>query len=384
MLTMLIFLGVLSALVLIHEAGHYLAARWFGVKADEFGYGFPPRLVGFVKDQGVWKRVGRDDDRVYASTIWSLNWLPLGGFVRIKGEQGDVQGDADSFHAKPIWQRIIILAAGVAMNWILAIMLFTVVFIGGTRAVLEDIPPYARVEARAIEMTQVLDDSPAEKAGLKAGDRVVSIHGQIPTGFEDARRLIAEQKEASFSMEIERQGERKRLTLTPVFDERLGHPVIGVGLADVGRVSFSPPQAFRAAVRSTWGYSKAILGTFGDVVRNLVVNKTVNQDLAGPIGIAVMTGKVAEQGMMPLFQFAAILSINLAIINILPIPALDGGRIAFLFIEKIRRRPMRRALEAAIHNGAFVLLLLLMALVTAHDVSRYGGAIIRSVKDWVG
>src|SRR5882762_7704845 len=120
MLTLLIFLVILSVLVLIHEAGHYFAARLFGVKAEEFGYGLPPRVFGFVKVGKKWKRVSANDKKEYENTIWSLNWLPIGGFVRIKGEQGEGEHDHDSFHIKPIWQRIAILAAGVTMNWVLA------------------------------------------------------------------------------------------------------------------------------------------------------------------------------------------------------------------------------------------------------------------------
>jgi regulator of sigma E protease len=144
-MSLFLFLLVLSVLVLIHEAGHYLAARLFGVKADEFGYGFPPRLIGFVKDGKKWKRVSGQDTKVYKNTIWSINWLPLGGFVKIKGETEQGLNDTDSIHAKPVWQRLAIIAAGVFMNWVLAVVIFTGIYAIGTRLILDQDVAGARV-----------------------------------------------------------------------------------------------------------------------------------------------------------------------------------------------------------------------------------------------
>jgi regulator of sigma E protease len=165
---------------------------------------------------------------------------------------------------------------------------------------------------------------------------------------------------------------------------QLGRAGLGIGLVDIGTVSLSPGQAIKGAVMTTAVYTKQILWTFGGLIKNLVALKPVGQDLSGPVGIAVMTGKVASEGIMPLLQFAAVLSINLAVINILPIPALDGGRVLFLLVEKIRRRAMSRTLEAAIHNIAFLLLISLTLLVTVRDVSRYGHAIVGGLKGLVG
>lgn len=383
-MSLILFLLVLSVLVLIHEAGHYLTARLFGVKADEFGYGFPPRLIGWVKERGKWKRVGRKDQAKYQNTIWSINWLPLGGFVRIKGEQPGEEEGRDSFHNVAIWKRTIILAAGVSMNWLLAFVLFATVFMSGTQAVLEDLPVGARVTDRAIRITQVLSGAPGEQAGLRANDVVVSVAGRVPESYDIARQEIFAQGEKTFPMVIERDGRQMTFQVTPAFVKEADRIALGIGLADVGRVSFSPPQAIKAAALTTFGYTKAILFTFGDLVKDLFAWRAPAQDLSGPVGIAVLTGQIAQQGIIPLLQFAAILSINLAVVNFLPIPALDGGRVLFLAIEKLRRRAMSRTLEAAIHNIAFLILISLILIVTFRDVSKYGGVILGGLKGLVG
>ncbi len=378
-MALIYFLLVLSVLVLIHEAGHYVAARIFGVKADEFGYGFPPRLIGFVKEAGRWIRVGRKDEKKYTNTIWSINWLPLGGFVRIKGEQPGEESGADSFHNKPIWQRVIILAAGVFMNWVLATILFAVVFSIGTTTALEDLPAGARIQDHSIRITQIVSGSPADQAGLQSDDAVVLIDGKQPQNSDETRNLIAQKGENAFPITILRNHEQKVLMVTPAFLKEANKVALGIGISDVGRVSFSPPQAMRAAVLTTIGYTKAIVLTFGELIRDAVARRPLSQDLSGPVGIAVMTGQIAQQGIIPLLQFAAVLSINLAVVNFLPIPALDGGRVLFLALEKLRRKPMSRTLEATIHNVAFVLLLLLVAVISARDLSKYGGTILHGV-----
>lgn len=385
MLAILMFLAVLSVLVLIHELGHFLAARIFGVKAEEFGYGFPPRLLGFVKDQGKWKRVSGKDENVYPNTIWSINWLPLGGFVRIKGEgTDDKYQDTDSFQHKPIWKRSVILAAGVAMNWLLAYLIFITIFLAGAPSVLEDVPPGATIQDRSIRITNVMAGLPADKAALQAGDQIVSVAGIVPTTYEDARELISKQGLMPFDIKYLRDGDEKTATLNPMEIKELGRPGIGVALADVGIVRFRVDQAFWYAGVATYAYTKDVVTAFGTMLRDIVLLRGVQQDVSGPVGIAVMTGQVAKQGIVPLLQFAAILSINLAVVNFLPIPALDGGRVFFLVIEKIRRKPVGRKLEAGIHQAAFIALIILILLITLRDLGRYGGTILGGIKGLVG
>jgi regulator of sigma E protease len=383
-MSVILFLLVLSVLVLIHEAGHYFAARIFGVKADEFGYGFPPRLIGYVKDKGKWKKVGRNDRTVYKNTIWSINWLPLGGFVKIKGETTDGMNDPDSIHAKPIWQRLLIIAAGVGMNWVLAVVLFMGVFLAGTTVMLDGVPKEAIITDRQVIVTQIVPGSPAEQAGIIPGDILRRVEGKVPQSWEDARNVIQSRGTDPVEIEYEHEGAVLIASVIPVQLKELNRPGVGLGMGDVGHVKFTFVSAFTSAVQATWTLTKTILFTFAEIVHDLFVKRAVTQEVSGPVGIAVMTGKIAKQGFVPLLQFAAMLSVNLAVINFLPIPALDGGRAMFLILEAIRRKPISRTLEIGIHNVAFVLLITLILLVTAHDVSKYGGAIMGGVRGIFG
>ena len=382
MLTLLTFLVVLSVLVLIHELGHFLAARFFGVKAEEFGVGFPPRAIGFVKDKGKWKRVGANDTKEYANTIWSINWLPLGGFVRMKGEEGTAM-EQDSFNAKTKRARGVILAAGVIMNWLLACVILTAGLIVGIRGDLSGLPPQALVRDRAVEFVNVLPESAASEADIRLGDHLLRVDGREITNVEQAQTVIKEQAEQhdQLQVEIRRKDVVKTVQVTPKTIESLGRKGIGVAMADTGKISFPWYRAIPEGVALTARYTWMIVVGFFDLIRNIVVGKSVGADVSGPVGIAVMTGKIAEQGLWPLLSFAALLSLNLAVINFLPIPALDGGRFLFLAIEAIRGRKASLKLEAAIHRVGFLFLIGLVLLVTLRDLRQYGGVILNGIKN---
>jgi regulator of sigma E protease len=385
MLTLLIFLVILSVLVLIHEAGHYFAARLFGVKAEEFGYGLPPRVFGFVKVGKHWKRVSGSDKREYANTVWSLNWLPIGGFVRIKGESGEAEHDADSFHVKPIWQRILILSAGVLMNWLLAAVLFSIGLMIGSPAVLDDLPPGATISKPQVTIIDTLPNSPAAKAGIQSGDVVVRVGAEDAKTLEQTRQLIADQQTRPFTLQLRRENKDLYVNVTSVYLAEAQRTGIGIGLVDTGTVRYPFLKAIQGGFILTVDYSKAVILTFvelfGDLFRGSA--KTASQ-VTGPIGIAVTTGHIAKQGIMALIQFTAILSINLAVVNFLPIPALDGGRAAFLIVEGLRKKAMNRQTEALIHNISFLILIGLILLVTIRDVGRYGGVIVSGLKGLIG
>lgn len=385
-MTILLFFVVLSVLVLFHECGHYLMARFFGVKAEEFGLGFPPRALGFVKEGGRWRRVKRADRASYPTTIWSLNWLPLGGFVRLKGEQEAESKDADSFASKPAYARAWILVAGVLMNWFLAFLIFFVGFIVGVPTDLDALPKGAHVRDPRVEITQVLDGSPAAQAGLRGGDRVVRIGGRSITTAEEARTALSEQSQSQtmFQISIVREGSPLDMEARPTYLEALKRSGIGVGLADVGVVRLPLLRAFPQAAQTTYAFTKLIVQGFWHVIRSLVVERDTSTQLSGPVGIAVMTGKVAAQGIWPLLQFAAILSINLAVVNLLPIPALDGGRLVFVFLEMIRRKKRSLAWEARLHQFGFLLLLTLILLITVRDVGVYGAPVWQAIRQKVG
>jgi regulator of sigma E protease len=378
------FLLVLSALVIFHEFGHFFAARIFGIKAEEFGFGFPPRMIGIVKDGKRWKVIGASDTKEYKNTIWSLNWLPLGGFVRIKGEQEDHAHDSDSILMKPIWQRIIVLGAGVFMNWVLATLLFAAIFIAGTPTYLDGLPSGAHVADRSIVVTKVLPNSPAATAGIQLGDKILQLNGATSKDAESVSGGIGAAGTSAITLLITHDGTQKTVTVTPTFIQDVGRTAVGIGLADVGTVSLPPLTAVKDGALMTVTLTKEIVLALGGMLGDLFVHHQVPQEVSGPVGIAVMAGDVAKQGIAPFLQFAGILSVNLAVINLLPIPALDGGRILFLLIEAIRRKPMKRSLEVGIYNIAFLLLIVLVLLVTARDLSRYGGQIIGGAKSLVG
>ncbi len=370
-MSILIFILALSVLVLIHELGHFLVARLFKVKADEFGIGFPPRIFGFVRDEkGKWKRVSGSDEQTYKNTIWSFNWLPLGGFVRIKGEQDYGTTDEDSLNAKPIWQRLLIISAGVVMNWVLAVFLFTAVYAMGTSVALEDVPAGFATSQAVIQVMEVVPGSPAERSGLHIGDRIVDANSIVPKDAAAFREQIRLQGEQPMKITLEDDTSKREVTVTPAMIGDINRLGLGVALADVAHVSFPLPQAFWLGITTTAKLSVLITKAFGGIITDLVVRQKVAQDVSGPIGIVVMSGQVVRQGVAPFLQFLGMLSVNLAVINFLPIPALDGGRALFLIIEKIRRKPMNRKLESKIHGIAFLLLIGLILLVSVQDIFR--------------
>lgn len=386
MVTILLFLVLLSVLVVFHECGHYLMARFFGVKAEEFGIGFPPRAIGFVRDGRRWKHVSKTDTKNYASTIWSFNWLPLGGFVRLKGEQDSKPGDTDSFASKPAFARAWILLAGVLMNWVFAILVFTIGFGVGVPTNLDGVPSDAYVRDQHVEITQVLEGSPAARAGMRAGDRMLQVQDQGAVQADQVRKNLSEQSAAqsTFTLHIQRAEQTLDLIVEPVYMEALKRKGIGVGLADIGTVRLPIHRAIVQGISTTYLFTKMIVLGFWQVIYNLVVHRDTSVQLSGPVGIAVMTGAIAEQGFWALAQFAALLSINLAVVNLLPIPALDGGRLVFVFLEVIRRTRKTLAWEARAHQIGFVLLLSLIVLVTARDISVYGAPFWQVIKNKIG
>lgn len=354
MLTILLFLLVLSVLVFVHEAGHFFAARMMGIAVEEFGFGFPPRAFGI-------KRGG---------TIYSINWIPLGGFVRLKGETGGVKAP-DSFASQALWKRLVVLVAGVAMNVALAIVLLSIGFaVGVPQEVGGGLPSGARVRDHAVRVQAVLPDTPAVTGGVEVGDTLRTVEGVAVESMEGFRKQIAGRQGRSTVIEIERNAERRVVTVTPEVLAETNAPGIGVGLVETGIVSYPWYLAPVAGARATFSYMGAIFGAFGDLLGTLLRTGRPSADVAGPVGIAVLTGAVAKLGILYLLQFVALLSLNLAVVNVLPIPALDGGRVLFLFMERIRGRAVSFAIEDRIHQIGFVLLLLLVAVVTFHDIGR--------------
>ncbi len=358
LLTILAFIAILLALVLVHEWGHFFAARRLGIGVEEFGFGFPPRAACLVR----------------GGVRYSLNWLPLGGFVRLKGEQGG-NTDPDSFGAQSAWCRAVVLLAGVSMNVVLAFLLLTIGFASGVPSVVED-ADLAVARDVFVQVTDVAPGSPAAAAGIVVGDRVLQLDSQRISTTSDVQDYVRQHAGVPVAVTVGKHGEQRTISVTPqVLAESNGRAVMGVSLLRTGLIRYPWYQAAWRAAGATLRLTWEIIRAFGLLVYNLVVQRQVPADLAGPVGIAVLTGEVVSLGWTYILQFAALLSLNLAIINVLPFPALDGGRLLFVAIEKLRGSPVDSRTEALVHNIGFTFLMLLVLAVTYHDFAQLGGSL---------
>ena len=375
MITLIAFIVILSLLVFVHEWGHFFVARRNGIKALEFGFGFPPRAVGIYKDEnGKWKTVWGSKDIEAPKTIYSINWIPLGGFVNIKGEAGD-NFDPDSFPTKKIWQRFTVLVAGVTMNMVLAMVLLCIGFAIGLPQEIDSTNQMYQVKPAILQVIMIDSGSPAAQAGLKLGDNILTINNITPATVEDAQNLIKTSGDQKVNMVIKRHDQEQTLQIETKYDEQTKTKRIGIALSKVGIVAYPWYLAIPKGIKATVFITRDILAAFYDLLHRLFIGKSISADVAGPVGIAVLTGQVVDLGWSYILQFVALLSINLAIINILPFPALDGGRILFLIIEKIRRKPANQKIEAIVHGVGFALLMLLIAFVTYKDIARLSGGL---------
>lgn len=373
--TIIIFILVLSLLVFVHEFGHFWTARRFGVKAEEFGFGFPPRAFGVYKNKdGKWKKViGRKQVEDAGDTIYSVNWIPLGGFVKIKGEEGDSESDSDSFANKKIWKRTLILSAGVIMNIVLAVFLFSIGSMTGIpKAITDDIGDRAIVSDKKLQVVEVIPGSPAEEADLRMADVIVSINGQEFENISQMQEFVDEHGDEELSYEIRRGKEMLTFSIEPEPLEDSDREGVGVALAATGLVKYPFFTAIWEGVKTTGFLIVGIIVALAGLIKSLIIGDGgAAQQVAGPVGIAALTGQVADMGFAYLMQFVALLSINLAIINFLPFPALDGGRVLFLAIEKIKGRAVKKETEALFHNIGFILLLLLILVITFQDITNF-------------
>jgi len=383
MSSLLIFVIILGVIIFVHELGHFVAAKSSGMRIDEFGFGFPPRLWGI-------KRGG---------TTYSLNWIPLGGFVKIKGENGEEAWESDSFASKSMPRRIMVILAGVSMNIILAFVLFTGGYLIGVPQAVDVPPAGAIVSDTSLQIGVVLHGSPAEKAGLQTGDIIGGIYSPSPYTSPITGKSIDESKVTSavlkdfiingpgypFGLSYARGhvDPKCKMDCYPLTAEKIiagplaetGTRGIGVELIDVGTVRFpwylAPVRGAQATAYMLW----AIVVSFYGLLAGLFTGRGLSADVSGPIGIAVVTGQAVQFGFAYLVEFMALLSLNLAVVNAVPFPALDGGRFLFLVIEAVRRRPVSRRLEGIVHQIGFAVLMLLVVAVTYRDLVRYSGAI---------
>ncbi len=362
-MTIIVFIIVLVALIVVHELGHFFAAKWSGMKVEEFGIGYPPRALTFATKNG---------------TAYTLNWLPFGGFVKIKGEDAEA-GGADSFVSKPHYQQALVILAGIVMNLAFAWVLLSLTLGVGMQRALTDAEALLAPDA-TLAISHVLPESPAALAGVRAGDVVQSMYagedvftGPSSDGFTS---FIAEHEEEELTLSVVRAGETVALSMTPktgIISDAPERAALGVGVAVVGTLSVPWWQApyegllLTAAVTEqvALGLTHFFLGVF-----------TLSADLSevsGPLGIAGAVGDASNAGIIALLTLTAIISINLALINVLPIPALDGGRLLFVLIEWVTRKRIPDGVAASVNGIGFALLILLMVVVTASDIWKAFG-----------
>ena len=414
MLTLIIFILVLGVLVLAHEFGHFIAARKSGMKVEEFGFGFPPRIFGvqFLKGKKlepiievekitleetaggemivdekkeidvvvpwhrrrlIWGNRDLDDKDENYGTVYSLNWLPLGGFVKIKGENGEAENEPDSFMAKPAWKKTIVLAAGVAMNIVLAAVLLSVGYMVGLPQTTDDIADGTIVKDARLAVLEVMPGKQAALAGLKMGDEIVQIGELKNPRVTTMQDYVDKNRDKEIAFTVVRGKETLEKKITPLLNSETGKGGIGVAIAEVGLVKYPWYKAIYHGVVATWAYLVAIVLAFWGLIVGLFAGRGAGGAVAGPVGIYEISKSVSQEGILAVLQFMAVLSVNLAILNLLPLPALDGGRLAFVVVEAVTGKRVKPEVEQWVHLVGMVLLLGLMALVTIADIRRLAG-----------
>jgi regulator of sigma E protease len=356
-----VFLAVLSVVVFFHELGHFLVGRWCGVRILVFSIGFGPELAGFNDRRG---------------TRWKISAIPLGGYVKFFGDENvasasdgsqlatmDAKEKSESFIGQPVLKRSAIVVAGPFANFLLAIAIFAIVFMVYGK-------PTQTPETMTARVDLVQPDSPAAAAGFQPGDVVLSIDGQSVNNFADMQRIVSESAGVPLAISVERAGQKVVLTATPkiekdIFGNRLGR--LGIQGTTSGDTKFepvSPPQAVWMGVQETWGVIDGTLRYLGGVI---VGHKSPDQ-LSGPIGIARVVGKAATISFSLVVHITAVISVSIGLLNLFPIPLLDGGHLLFYGIEAVRGRPLsERAQEFGFRIG-LAIVLMLMIFATFNDI----------------
>ena len=329
---------VFGLLVFVHELGHFITAKMTGMRVSEFAIGFGPKLI--------WKRWGE--------TEYSLRIVPLGGYNKIDGMDPEEEQDERSFCRKPLWARAVVIAAGSVMNFILPVILFTGIFLSNGIENVSDRPVIGAL----------IPDKPAIQSGLNVGDKILSVNG---SPVENWRQVVEKIRLTKDSLALELltvDGMNRKVTMFPETDSKSGRPVIGI----VPVIDRQYPGFFEAvgmSVQQTYMIAGRMLTGLGQMFTG-----QTEADIAGPIGVAQIAGQMAQLGFTPLIQFAAFLSINLGLINLFPVPVLDGGHIVTLLVEAIRRKPLNPKQIRYTQMVGMALLILLMLLATVKDLNR--------------
>lgn len=355
----LIVIFSLIGLITLHEFGHFILARLFGVKVEEFGIFLPPRIYG----------------RQIGETVWSLNALPVGAFVKLHGEEERV-GDSRSFASKPVWQRMLIVAGGVISFWLIAVVIFTYVFTTGTNQTVLDTED---AKDAKVLVTAVSKNSPASEAKILPGDYIKSLKLA-----DDPSQNIAVDKYAQvldftnankgklIVVEVQRANETLSFNLTPRENPPANEGALGIGLVRTAHISYDFRQALSQSILRTWNITLSFFSSWDQIIKRVVSGQGLppGAQFVGPIGIGVMMNQAAQMGINYYLQFVGVIAVYLAIFNALPIPALDGGKLFFLAIEAVRKRPLSEKLEQNITVVFFFILIVLSLFATIGDISR--------------
>ncbi|MGI5898880.1 MAG: M50 family metallopeptidase [Christensenellales bacterium] len=341
---MINFLSVLAAIlviaiiILIHEAGHFAVARWMKIPVKEFAIGFGPKLLSWERN----------------SVIYSLRWIPLGGYVRFYGEEND--DDEFAYANYNVYKRIFVTVAGVLANLISAAIISIVVLM-----------TYGAVSGAYSSIAAVEEGSPADLAGLMAGDRFVTVDSRPVQTGQDVIDLISPARNQSVQVVMERDGESREFTLTPIFDEAEQRSMVGI---QISTNYIRSPLPFLQAVPVSVGYVYELVSQTLFAIKDMIFGGAAQGELMGIVGTVTVVSEGIRQGFEMLLLFAVIISVNVALINILPLPAVDGGKLIFLALEAIRGRPIDPNKEGMVHFAGIVLFFGLAVLLTYKDIMR--------------
>ncbi len=350
MTTLLATVFVLGILIFFHELGHFLVAKKSGIRVERFSLGFPPKLIG--------KKIG--------DTEYCISWVPLGGYVKMAGEdpdQKEIKGEPWEFMSKPVGTRALVVFAGPAMNFLLAILIFWgIIFFAGKQEIHEDTNQIGLVAA----------GGPADEAGIKPDDRIISINGIEVATFKEMAEIIYQQVEKPVEVKWIRDGEQHTATITTFKDRILDETgeVKYVGKIGIGPSYTTVKVGFFRSLLEGISTAVFILVETIKFIIGLITGAASIKLVGGPVFIAQVAGQTARAGFVSLLSFTALLSINLSLINVLPIPVLDGGHLLFLGIEKMRGRPLSLKQRAAMQQIGFAFLILLIIFITYNDFLR--------------
>ncbi|SHJ29346.1 RIP metalloprotease RseP [Lutispora thermophila] len=318
---------VFVAIVMIHEFGHFIVAKLSGIRVEEFAIGMGPKIAGKKKGE----------------TLYSLRAIPIGGYCKLTGED-EASSDIKAFNNKPLLTRMAVIFCGPLMNFILAVLIFSLII------------------SQSTTINEVIVNKPAYDAGIQKGDRIVEINGKKVEDWDSIKKAISSNPNIPINITLQRNNEIKNVIVTPIVENETDGAVIGI--TPTLKIS---GLSIKNGLSTTIEVSKAML----DFLVKLFTGRASTDEVSGPIGIVVFINEAAKVGFLYLLNLTAFLSLNLGIVNLLPIPALDGGRLLFLFIELIRRKPIDIEKEGFINFIGFVALMVIAVIIAYKDLIKF-------------